>query len=264
MTVHLGLRTSAPARGSERGAPARADASRRPRSVRRGRSRAGAAHRARRGARARLRRVTPRSEAWPLATAGHTTTSPSSIGRIARVGRWCPGPRPPWSGWRPDGGSSSSIGNASTSVGPLDPRNRSLSSAIGRRVDEEQRHLGVGPEPLDHPLLVEHELREPHPARRRRRRRRAARRRRTPSGTSSVIVALVPAGSSWRPYASTMSWTMRWRTTSPRAELDEHEAVDAVEHVAHLQQARAMPAVGKVDLGDVAGDDRTSTRSRAG
>ena len=34
-----------------------------------------------------------------------------------------------------------------------------------------------------------------------------------------------------------------------RAELDEHEAVDAVEHVAHLQQPRAVPAVGQVDLG---------------
>src|SRR6266540_424895 len=63
------------------------------------------------------------------ATCGHTTTSPITVGgSLASVGE--PGPRPPWSGWRPPGATSSSMGNASTSVGPLPPRNRSWRSDI--------------------------------------------------------------------------------------------------------------------------------------
>ena len=49
-----------------------------------------------------------------------------------------------------------------------------------------------------------------------------------------------------------------------RAELDEHQPVDAVEHVAHLQQPGTVPAVGKVDLGHVAGHDRLRTEAEPG
>ena len=59
-----------------------------------------------------------------------------------------------------------------------------------------------------------------------------------------------------------MSATMRWRTTSARAEVDEGQAVDAGEHP--LEADQAALAVGHVDLGDVAGDDDLATRSRCG
>ena len=50
-------------------------------------------------------------------------------------------------------------------MGPLDAEEPLVELGDRGRVDEQQRHLGVGPEPLDHALLVEHELREAHPTR---------------------------------------------------------------------------------------------------
>src|SRR5262245_2026058 len=48
-----------------------------------------------------------------------------------------------------------------------------------------------------------------------------------------------------------------------RTELDEHEALDPVEHVAHQQQPRPLASVGKVDLCHVAGHDHLRTEPQA-
>ena len=72
-----------------------------------------------RRARARLR--------W--ATAGQITTSPRRVG-ASSGSTLKPGPVPPESGERPLSAGSSSMGNASTSVGPSLPRNREFRSAM--------------------------------------------------------------------------------------------------------------------------------------
>src|SRR5579875_421767 len=75
--------------------------------------------------------VSPWASALRAATAGHTTTSPSRTGMpSSSAARPPPGPVPPSSGERPPWSGSSSMGKASTSVGPCLPRNRSLSSAM--------------------------------------------------------------------------------------------------------------------------------------
>ena len=48
------------------------------------------------------------------------------------------------------------------------------------------------------------------------------------------------------------------------AELDEHEALDVFEHRPHGEEPRAAAAVGKVDLGDVAGDDGLRAEAEPG
>src|SRR6476661_1966124 len=49
-----------------------------------------------------------------------------------------------------------------------------------------------------------------------------------------------------------------------RAELDEHETVDAVEHVAYLEQSGPIPAVGQIDLRHVARHDGLRTEAEPG
>ena len=130
-------------------------------------ARARAGCRARRAARARRRSVPAWSGALRAATAGQITTSPSSSGissgsAIGAVGPRCEPGRAP-----PSTDESSSIGNASTSVGPSCSMNRWLSSAIDVLVDEQQRQLGVAPDALRRASTASASAR---PARRRRRR----------------------------------------------------------------------------------------------
>ena len=122
-----GLRHRGP--GTWRGAPVRDPACARSRRARRGRSSSGAAPRGRRGARARRRGCRRGWAPVAAATDGHSTTSPSTTGG-SPSSAGAPGPRPPESGWRPPGTWSSSIGNDSTSVGPVPPRKRTLRSVI--------------------------------------------------------------------------------------------------------------------------------------
>ena len=99
------------------GSRVRVPASLRSRRARSGRSRAGAAGRARRASASSRRSRSSAPRPGARATAGQTYTSPSSTG--GSVGSPAePGPLPPRSGARPLSGTSSSIGNASTSVGP--------------------------------------------------------------------------------------------------------------------------------------------------
>ena len=167
------------------------------------------------------------------ATVGHTTTSPSSVGGSpGSVG--APGPRPPWSGWRPPGGSvvvhreREHVGRAVAAEEALvqlgDRRARRRTAATSRRRSERSATRSS----------LEHELREPHPARRRRPRRRAARRRRTPTSVGSVTRArrasvLVPLVRVDDVLHDAVAHDVA------RAELDEREPVDAVEDVAHLR-----------------------------
>ena len=147
------------ARGSARAARVRAAASSRSPRSRRGRSGAGGAGRARRGARARRRASSSCSSPAGARPPGRRRRRRArSAGRPARS--TIPARARPRRAGGPAGTWSSSIGNASTSVGPSSPRNRPLRSAIDGFVDEQQRHLGVG----RHPLVVEHEPREPRPA----------------------------------------------------------------------------------------------------
>ena len=61
-----------------------------------------------------------------------------------------------------------------------------------------------------------------------------------------------------------MSWTMLVAHDVARVELDEREALDAVEDVADRQEARAAASLGEVDLGDVAGDDDLRAEAEPG
>ena len=73
-------------------------------------------------------RLDPCSMALRAATAGQITTSPRRS-RGSSPGS-DPGPVPPMSGERPPAAGSSSIGKASTSVGPGVPKNRSFKAAM--------------------------------------------------------------------------------------------------------------------------------------
>ena len=99
-----------------------------------GRSRAGAARRAWSAGAARRPASGRRPGACRTATAGQSTTSPSSAG----PGSASSGPRAV---------SSSSIGKASTSVGPVSPIHRSCSSAHVLDVDAQHRQLGQRVDP---------------------------------------------------------------------------------------------------------------------
>ena len=191
-----------------------------PRRPRRGRSSAGAALRGRRGARAR-RRPCPRARApgvpRPPGRARRRRAPPAG-----RRDRRRPRPRPPTSGWRPLGTWSSSMGNESTSVGPVPPRKRALRSVIAVLVDEDQRHLGVGAAPL----LGQHQARQSQPAREvdgdvrllvGGEDRHPIGSLAAAQGTCAADAALTEPrcrATSSRSYALTMSCTIRWRTTS--------------------------------------------------
>ena len=207
----------------------------------------------------------PASRACRSATSGHSTTSPSSVGRrvgavvdVVAAGRRA----------RPSGTPARRSGPARPSTARAAPPSRRRRPA---RIDSSASGLT--------PMLVEHEpgqrdqgalvdgdaglvvdldahvgpayagqrpaavtaLRPACHGRRRRRRapRRTARRRRRCRSTS------------------------RCRTTSLAGQVREVDVVDVVEDLAHHPQA-AAGAAGQVDLGDVAGDDHLASRSRAG
>ena len=72
-------------------------------------------------------------------------------------------------------------------------------------------------------------------------------------GAARLLRRRLASCSSYRAYASTISPTSRWRTTSVRRQVGEVDVLDVGEDVAHDPQAATCVA-GQVDLGDVAGD----------
>ena len=236
-----------------------------PRRPRRGRARARAARRGRRAARSR-RRPCPRAigrvaRPRPPGTRPRRRAAAGSRRDRARRGRG-----PDASGSWTAHTASSSIGNASTSVGPVCSMNRSLSSAIdvsstkstessaaprtpsaastasasalpARDVDGDVVLL-VGDEHLGPALVAPTRL------------------GRSDRGGGSVTEP--------RPLARTRR-RCRPRCGGARRRLGqvhEREAVDAGQHLLEAEEAAA--AAGHVDLGDVAGDDDLRPEADAG
>src|SRR6266511_3969491 len=192
------------------------------------------------------------------ATCGHTTTSPITVGgSLASAGD--PGPRPPWSGWRPPGATSSSMGNASTSVGPLPPRNRSWRSDMAcssTKITD---------------ICASSGTRSSSSTTRARRTQ-----RRTSTSTSdcssapkTVLMACEGTGGRSSPALAAFVGVDDVlhdlvADDVARAELDEREAREALEDVADHEEPGAAATLDQVDLGDVARDDDPRTEPEPG
>ena len=154
-----------------------APASPRPPRRRRGPCRGGGGCRARRAGPARRRRCRRGAGALRCGDGRADDDVAEQQRQVGRLGgRDSPGPVPPESGERPLSGGSSSIGKASTSVGPSLPRKRLLRSAMASS-STNSTDSSASPRT---PSASSTSLGEPHPARCvSTRMRRSARRRRT-------------------------------------------------------------------------------------
>ena len=256
--------------GSGRAARARGPASPPLRRGRRGPCRARAGCRARRAARARRRRCRRASAAFGAATAGQITTSPKQQRRVARLAAATgPARSVPPSGQRPARRGRPRAGTQHVGR-PVLVHEPLVQLGDRRLVDEQHRQLGVAPDAL----RVEHLARRAaasgpastggRPARRRRTPRprppRAGAAASTPADTTGSLTDRSAAPP--RSYASTMSCTMRWRTTSRLVRCTN--ARPSMPASIGSSPAQAAAAAGHVDLRDVAGDRPPSTRTRCG
>src|SRR5579863_1173211 len=183
------------------------------------------------------------------------TTSPIIVGRVPPSGGSHPGPVPPLSGARPGAASSSSIGKASTSVGPFLPKKRSFNAAI---VSSSTNSTESSASPS------------------------------TPSASSTPSAKRANfAQSTLRSACSLATKTSTATARSARvavdatafvggddvahdpvaddvglAEADEAHAVYRSEHF--FEPDEAGTAAGDIDLGDVAGDDGPGAKADAG